>query len=336
MNKNSLDLLRLLAATMVLFSHQYALLGLTEPSFMGWNTFGGVGVTVFFFLSGFLVWNSWKRDPDVRRFFLRRSLRIFPALWVVCLLSVFLLGPMSTGLSLGDYFASTSTWRYLRTALLVSPNTLPEVFPGNPMPLLVNGSLWTLPVEYLCYVTVAVVGVGMLLVRRQYGLLLATSLLVVVLAATYGTLLVGDRFTPHLEMVAMFWWGVYYGNALEDRPAGPGLIVAVLALLIFASLGSRSAERTAMLGLSVVLVHCFRLVSAGAWLTDKIGELSYGVYIFTFPVQQLVISWGRGYQWEFDTYLTTSLLVTLCLAYLSGHVIEKRALFYKPSTKEIT
>lgn len=71
--KNSVELLRLVAATFVLFSHQYALLGQPEPSFFGWTSFGGAGVTVFFFLSGVLVWSSWARDPDRGRFFVRRA-----------------------------------------------------------------------------------------------------------------------------------------------------------------------------------------------------------------------------------------------------------------------
>jgi len=68
--KNSLDLLRLVAATFVLFSHQYALLGQPESSFFGWISFGGAGGgTIFFFLSGVLVWSSWARDPDRGAFF---------------------------------------------------------------------------------------------------------------------------------------------------------------------------------------------------------------------------------------------------------------------------
>lgn len=86
--RNSLDLLRLVAATLVLFSHQYALLGQPEPSFFGWTSFGGARVTIFFFLSGVLVWSSWARDPDRWLLFVRRALRIFPALWVVVLGSV--------------------------------------------------------------------------------------------------------------------------------------------------------------------------------------------------------------------------------------------------------
>lgn len=339
-NRNSLDLLRLVAATMVLYSHQYALLGLTEPSFMGWTSFGGAGVTIFFFLSGFLVATSWERDPDLKRFFARRSLRIFPALWVVLFLSVFLIGPAFTALSLGDYFSSKTTWRYMGTVALVSTNTLPGLFVDNPMPLVVNGSLWTLAVEFLCYCTVAVAGWLLLSMPRKKELLLGVSLIAVVLVASYGPLVIGVFFVPHLEMVAVFWWGVFYAywvnrthtNAHSRRLAAA---LAAVAFLGFALLGPRGFERAAMLACATLLVHLCLHNAAGAKLTDYLGDLSYGVYIFAFPVQQLGVQWGRSHSWSFEVYLSVSLMATLGLAYLSWHWVEKPALLLKPKTVQI-
>ncbi len=333
MNKNSLDLLRLLAATMVLYSHQYALLGLTEPSFMGWNTFGGAGVTIFFFLSGFLVWTSWERDPNVLRFFFRRSLRIFPGLWAVCLLSVFVLGPWSSTLPVRDYFESAITWKYLENALLVTAYTLPGLFPGNAMPFVVNGSLWTLPVEFFCYVSVAIVGVGTVILRGSKGVLLALCVLAAVLAAQYGVQVTGVRYAPYLEMVAMFWWGVYYGRCLQGFPQSYEFLFVIAALLGFAILGDRGPERVAMLAFATGVVHIARKVEIGAKLTDRLGDLSYGVYIFAFPVQQLVVHWCKTVQWAFGTELGISLLLTIGLAYLSWHWVEKPALRFKPSAR---
>jgi len=327
--KNSFDLLRLCAAALVLYSHQHALLGVAEPELLGWSTFGGVGVSVFFFLSGFLVWSSWARDPDVKRFFIRRSLRIFPALWFVVLLTVLVLGPVFSKLAMADYFASMEAWRYLSTALLVVWRGLPGVFADNPFPLAVNGSLWTLPVEFLCYVSVALIG-GISLVRRNW--LMALSLGLAVLAAVFGPLLLGTRFVPHLEMVALFWWGVVYGF-VRARPASErkawviGLGVGLIAFLL---LGSHGVERTGMLVIAAALVVVAQRVSWGAWVTDRLGDLSYGMYIFAFPVQQIVVELGSNRGWTFATHLSLSFLVTGVLAYLSWHALEKRALLFKP------
>lgn len=330
--KNSLDLLRLIAAILVLYSHQYALGGLPEPSFFGWNSFGGAGVTIFFFLSGMLVWSSWERDSNWRRFFIRRALRIFPALWVVVLGSVFLLGPFFSALPLSAYFADTQTWRYLSTALLVTRNVLPGVFADNPFPYAVNGSLWTLPVEFLCYVSIALVGSVKLISR---SVLLGIALVLVTLLATYASLVTGVRFSPHFEMLAVFWFGVFYGYCLAPSRKGlesPQLTImlVVLGLSIFFFLGPRGIERFAMLCFAAASVHLALNYDFGAKFTDPIGDLSYGVYIFAFPVQQVVTHWGRKLDLSFLTLFGLSLLGTSALAYASWHIVERRALRFKP------
>ena len=330
MKQNSLDALRLLAALMVLYSHQYALLGLAEPWFFGLNTVGTAGVAIFFFLSGSLVWTSWARDPHIGRFFWRRSLRIFPALWVVTLASAFLLGPAVSVLSVADYFTAPSTWKYLRTAVLASPNTLPGIFPANAFPSVVNGSLWTLPIEYLCYVTVAVLGVAMAVVKVPRGVALAGAVLGTVLLASFGGRVVGARFAPHLEMVALFWWGVLYGHCRQVAPGRWTAGLSAVAFIVFAWFGPRGAERAVMLVCAALMVHGAMRLSGGSKWTDRLGDLSYGVYIFAFPVQQLGVHWARGRNWTFVASLVLSVAVTLMLAYASWHLVEKRALRFKP------
>ena len=330
--KNSLDLLRLVAATLVLYSHQHVLTGLAEPSFFGWNTFGGAGVTIFFFLSGLLVWSSWERDPHLKRFFMRRSLRIFPALWVVVLATVFLLGPVFSALSAAQYFADAQTWRYLSTALLVVRNFLPGVFTDNPYPLAVNGSLWTLPVEFLCYVSVALLG-GFRIAAK--GLLMAVALLLFVLLASFGPNLIGLRFESHLEMAAVFWWGVFYGYChAYTLPETPHrrltLVLGLIAFAIYLGAGHRGFDRTAMLVFAAALVHLGLRLSSGAKLTDRTGDLSYGLYIFAFPVQQMLAQWGQGRGWSFGLSFGLSLALTGAFAYASWHLVEKKALLFKP------
>ncbi len=332
--KNSLDLLRLMAATLVLYSHQFALLGATEPSFFGWNTFGGAGVTIFFFLSGMLVWSSWDRDQVWRRFFYRRALRIFPALWVAVTLTVLLLGPLVSTLSWQHYFGSMETWRYFTTAALVNQHNLPGVFTENLYPRVVNGSLWTLPVEFLCYVSVALVGS---LRAVPKGVMIAVNLLMVMMLASVGPLLTGERFLPHFEMIAVFWWGVLYGywtkaSSQMTRDSKVVLFLVMLAFLLFAFVGERGFDRVAMLACAACLVHIALKVTAGARLTDPLGDLSYGMYIFAFPIQQLVVFWGHKQNWSWGLHFGLSLLGTSLLAYASWHLVESRALRYKPKT----
>jgi peptidoglycan/LPS O-acetylase OafA/YrhL len=333
MGKNSLDLLRLVAAAMVLFSHQFAVLGLPEPQFLGLNTWGGVGVSIFFFLSGYLVWTSWARDPSLVRFFLRRCLRIFPALWVICLLSVLVLGPLVTVLSVQDYFGSAATWRYGWTALLWTPYVLPGVFAGNALPGIVNGSLWTLPAEFFCYCTVAVLGGLVLWMLRGRALPWSLGVLAAVACTHVGVAWIGARYWLYFEMIAMFWWGVFYGYCVKSWPTPGTAAIAVLALLWFAVDGPRGWERTVLLAIAAGAVHLCRQLPQGARLTDRIGDLSYGVYIYAFPVQQLVVHACKGYSLAFWHLWALSSVGTLALAWLSWHAVEARALRFKPGAR---
>lgn len=334
-DRNSLNLLRLAAAILVLYSHQFALLGATDPLFFGWTTFGGAGVTIFFFLSGMLVWSSWDRDSDWPRFIRRRALRIFPALWVAVLVTVFAVGPLASSWQLSNYFGSLLTWRYFTTAILVNQHSLPGVFTDNPYPMVVNGSLWTLPVEFLCYFSVAVVG-SLRFIGN--GLSIAATLLCAVIAATFAPLLVGVRFSPHFEMVAVFWFGAFYGysfHSMQRTPQNTWLtsLLLVAALFGFATMGGRGIERTSMLVCAACLVHLARKISIGDKLTNPIGDISYGLYIYAFPMQQIWAHVGQGQGWNWSIYFSLSLLSTGVLAYVSWHLVESRALRYKPKTK---
>ena len=156
---NHLDLLRLIAASLVFYSHSFALLGRPSPRFLAWIDLGALGVYIFFIVSGYLIAASWEQDPSLPRFFARRALRIFPGLWVCVLLTLFLLGPLLTTRGLPAYFTDWRTWRYLGNLGLYTSYYLPGVFETVRYPNAVNGSIWTLPIEFLMYLVVAGAGV---------------------------------------------------------------------------------------------------------------------------------------------------------------------------------
>jgi peptidoglycan/LPS O-acetylase OafA/YrhL len=142
------DYTRLVGAVLVLVGHAYVLLGFHPPTVAG-TGIHEIGVKLFFAVSGYLIAASWNADPHFVRFTEKRLRRIMPALIVVVSLTVFIVGPvLTTDLS---YWRSPVTWTYLwRNYLLLPFHSLPGVFGGNPLAV-VNGSLWTLPVEAFCY-----------------------------------------------------------------------------------------------------------------------------------------------------------------------------------------
>lgn len=167
---NNFDFVRIVAATLVLYSHQYALSGQMEPSFFGLHSFGGFAVLIFFAISGYLVTQSWYSDPNILRFALRRLLRIWPALAVVVTLTALVLGPVVSSLPAADYYAHGGTWQYFLNLRFIAVYILPGVFEKNPYPLGVNGSIWTIPIEVLCYLVLAVCGLAGLLKKKTIWL----------------------------------------------------------------------------------------------------------------------------------------------------------------------
>lgn len=165
---NHFDLLRLVAAFMVLLAHCYPLYGIGKDAIAasnGWLRvsahFGEWGVAIFFVISGYLITASYLRRGDWRDYAICRVLRIMPAYAVVIALSVLVLGPLVSRLSFVDYFTTSQTWEYLRGVFPFALHyALPGVFLENPYPLTVNGSLWTIPVEIAMYLLVGVLGVS--------------------------------------------------------------------------------------------------------------------------------------------------------------------------------
>lgn len=333
--RNSLDALRLAAATMVLYSHQFSLTGKSEPLFLGLNTYGGAGVTLFFLLSGVLVQRSWVSDPHLIRFFARRCLRIFPGLVVVVLLSVFFLGPWVSINTPQDYFLAGQTYQYLTTAMLWNKWYLPGVFQGNPYLGAVNGSLWTLPVEFFCYVSVAIVGLVPWATQNSRIML---SLFITVLASPLGEMVFGHRFAPHFQMLTTFWVGValaalFSPSQYPSHRWGLLWLCFILCIIALAYSSDLAWTHVLMLCFAASLVGLAFKFDWGARLTAPLGDLSYGVYIYAFPVQQTVVYLGLGRGWSFERHLALSLLATYGLAWLSWHVVEKPALRVKPKQR---
>ena len=87
---------------------------------------------------------------------------------------------------------------------------------------------------------------------------------------------------------------------------------------------------------AAVLVHLARQISIGAKLTNPLGDISYGLYIYAFPVQQTLAHIGSGRGWNWSTYFSLSVLITGVLAYASWNLVERRVMHFKPRFKGST
>jgi peptidoglycan/LPS O-acetylase OafA/YrhL len=337
---NNFDVLRLLAATLVLVSHSFALVGLGEPH-LGSSSLGVVGVEIFFAISGFLVVKSWLSQPQLGAFLLKRALRIVPALVVCVVASAYLLGTLVTSQPVADYLLSAEPVRYVvETMLAVGsggavghiPYELPGVFAGNPHGT-VNGSLWTLPVEVRAYYVLA--GLALLgLLRRWFPLVAAAGLVLCVVMGTGLELpLVGaldERPAAQRETVlllAIFAAGVLLYVERRRVPLSAPLACAALAAWLGLSFTPLSAAAAVVALPYVVLFAAYR---TSPWLgrLTRGGDVSYGLYLFAFPVAQVVVELGgSGLSGWGAAGLT--FVATYALAFASWKLVEAPALRLK-------
>ncbi len=333
---NRFDILRLVAAWLVLFSHCYPLGGRpqNEPlaSTLGIDTLGGVGVAIFFVLSGYLVTVSLERSTSLREFARRRALRIFPGLIAICLLCVLLLGPLLTTLTQAVYWRHSMTWDYLKTASAwVVRYPLPGVFADNPAPNAVNGSLWSLPYEIRCYIVLALLSLVPGSLRLKVTLVAAglNALLLVrppVPPATpFDTYLGLDYY--HTKLGLLFALGAVFA-CWRDR-VRPMLWPALLVLAAAVYVGHGVWQP--LLYVSGLGMLTLWLALYGKWLPripQRMGDWSYGAYLYGFPVQQ-VLAHFKLHEASFPGYVVACTVLTFALAGLSWHLVEKQALRWK-------
>jgi peptidoglycan/LPS O-acetylase OafA/YrhL len=335
--RNNFDALRLVAAASVMFSHAFLIADGTQKN--EWlirltgnqSIFGLCGVFVFFAISGYLVTQSYEETRDPLRFLAKRALRIFPGLFVAALLSAFVLAPLVTTLEPGAFFRQAAPYRYTIGATLFDPSVheLPGVmFVNNKVGLEINGSLWTLRFEFMMYVMVLVLGVLRLLNPPVMLALLALGLAALQFDQAFG-FLGGWGW-----LLAFFAVGMLLYKLRATRILNNGLAAAALAGVVLSVPLRQFIPLFPLFGCYLALWLALNphlpIIPAA-----RFGDLSYGLYIYGWPVEEAVI-WalgGRALWWQ---VFALALPAAGALAFLSWHLVEKPALRLKPRTRSAT
>jgi peptidoglycan/LPS O-acetylase OafA/YrhL len=318
LRNNSFDLIRHLAALMVLVSHHFALSGLEEPGIAGYNSLGGIAVTAFFSISGLLISQSFFNSRSFADYLGKRVVRIFPALILCAFVMTYLAGAVFADGYVTSFGALAD---FLRISVFGRANIEP-ITQGFILSESFNGSLWTLKIEFGFYLLLAL-ALGMY--RRA---LMPWVLLTVFAVATYA---LGNHVPGALAQklavysaagIAFFAGAVIAFNQqyLSDhRVLAIALVTA--AGLIFFSLGTPLASVLATLGV------CLATLSLGLLYVDKTirrrFDISYGMYLYAFPVQQLIIN---KTSLTFIPSMLVSALIVIVLATVSWRLVEQPAL----------
>lgn len=332
---NNFDAMRFIAASMVILSHSYALLDLKgdEPLTHLYSRMdlGSLAVDIFFVISGYLITKSMLRRTSALAYVEARVLRIVPGLVAASVLGVFVLAPFTATQGVPAYLASRETWMYFvvnTVTVYLSPHhwTMPGVFQHTFRPGSINGSLWTLGAEVELYVFVFVAGLCAMIVRnarlRSAGITLGFLLLLAV-CMWRGHLYREPDPGNIYRLTAWFMCGALVYMARARVPVNA--LVAVALWLLYAAV-----HETPVAGLAFYLAVTYAVFAIGfhprlrAWSFTRRGDFSYGLYIYAFPIQQLLVD--RGIARVPLVLFVLAYPLTLGAAMLSWRYLERPAL----------
>lgn len=332
---NNFNLIRFLAASAVLVSHSFALSTGTSAS-EPWGrllgiTPGSMAVEIFFLTSGFLVTASLVRRRDVRSFALARMLRIYPGLIVAVSLTVLAVGFRFTTLHPSSFFTSAQTWIYwARTTTLVTnvEHLLPGAFENNPWRFAVNSSLWTLPYELTMYVVLALVWMAVSALRKTSGSLFERAIVVIAaLTMLAQLLLIGIVTSSALRLSAMFFVGSALYVLRNRLPLSGRIFAIMLAVVVTSGFDKRVFAYCYPLSLPYLVFYMAYVPGGLVRSFNRIGDYSYGIYIYAWPVQQMTAALVPGVK-PLEMFVL-AFLGTCTLAVASWHLIEKPSLALK-------
>ncbi|MFT6842382.1 MAG: peptidoglycan/LPS O-acetylase OafA/YrhL [Psychroserpens sp.] len=342
---NNFNLIRFVAATLVLITHSYVLFsgsGEAEPfrNFLG-MTLGTLAVDAFFVTSGFLIASSYFRQSSLFSFVVARALRIYPALIVALLFIIFAVGSFFTNLSIDSYLFDPVTIQYFfrNTFLFFGVDfSLPGVFLTNPYPDNVNGSLWTMPYEVIMYFLLAIIGlifsgirfIGKeLIVKLCWMILFVISIFFYYLSLSDITLSLSDISISHkfFRLFSLFFIGASIFYFREYIVLSTILFLVSVASLFLVFISQAMFHYVYIFSFPYIVLFLAYVPRGFILKFNNIGDYSYGIYIYAWPIQQAIIASFPSI--SLLSYVFFSFMITLFFAYLSWNYVESPALRLK-------
>ncbi|HEX4130486.1 MAG TPA: acyltransferase [Pirellulales bacterium] len=340
---NNFDVLRFALATAVIYSHSFPLTRGEEQAFepLHWYSgaqmsIGALAVDSFFIISGFLITHSWVRGRGVVDFFRKRALRIYPGYIVTVALCLLVVAPIA-GAELVRIVAPANLGRVAWKTTQLLGHVERTVFPDNPYPYALNGSLWSIRFEFACYVLTPILALLGLLSRRRWmvGVLAALLACQAVLVfidppAAGGMAEAGERFgNVHtlLRCMVFYFAGVVCYLYQDRLPRGAWVALAALSAFLVAALVPHGLLFVAPVALSLMIFWFAFNERIGCQNFASRGDFSYGVYLYAFPIQQLLVMYAGP--WQPTTLFLAALVPTCGMAALSWYLVERPCLRLK-------
>jgi len=348
-NHNNFDFIRFILASFIILPHSVLLTGNELNTFFvltkGQLEPGAFLVYLFFVVSGYLVVASYLRLNNTIKYLLFRALRIFPALIVAVFLTVFVIGPIVTTVSMHQYFTSENTYLYLNNIWLHMNYHLTGFDSHSPTiyNTLVNGSIWTLPIEFTCYLMIAVLGALRLL--NKYTVLLV-GVIGISCSINFSILfhpapniffhpwlwgIARHLFFPleeFFQIMPYFFFGAYFNLNQENIVYNYKRSVIALIIIAITIITGHGLNTVLPITGTYLLLHLAFNKRIKFQNFGKYGDFSYGIYLYGFLIQQLVIMYFNG-KISYTLNYLMSFLIALVMGIVSYHYIEKPCMSLK-------
>ena len=323
---NNFDLLRFISAALIIISHCFALrLGYQYVAADAPLLYlGYLGLFTLFVISGYLISMSWERTGSNARYFWKRSLRLFPGLIASVIFVLFIIGPMVTSLSITGYFSALFSVNGILSVPFFNDGSVVGIFTGNPVTY-VNAVLWTIPVEFLMYVLVALIGTAGLL-KKEWVHLSMIAIIVLLWVTWYD-----DPSLSKIRFVLYFLIGAFFYQKRDLIRYDYRIALVLVAVLVIGIQWRTTAPFAALFTIPYLVLYAAHL-HGKEWLHDfgRHGDISYGMYIYSYPIIQTIIYY-TGNSLSLAGLTIAAFICTLPVAYLSWRFVESRALAMKDS-----
>jgi peptidoglycan/LPS O-acetylase OafA/YrhL len=321
---NNLDIFRVVAAFMVIYGHAYALLPVEgQRDIVGrllvFDYSGSLAVKIFFFLSGLVVTNSLIEKKDIRQFVISRVFRLWPALVVVLAAWAFILGPIFSINSFQEYFSDSAVYEYFFRGLVMDIRyDLPGVFQRNAFKS-ANGSLWSIPFEVYAYIVLVAIFLLHIINSKRLSVII---FLVILIDPVIGNKLLFTWLPQNFEITLLapcFALGSLFAlfkDKIEIHIAG---FASVWILYLLFKISAYN-----FYFFYVAIFYSIIFVSSRVWTLKfkPTSDISYGVYLWGWPVQQVMAQYFPDHGIRFNQI--SSIIISASLGYISWRLIESR------------